>query len=306
MKFDGIATFVAIAEAGSISAAAMRLGHAKSVVSERLAELERSLGTRLVQRTTRRLSLTEDGQTFLLRAQRILRETHEAAAELSERRGTLSGPLRLSAPVSFGVLHLAPALSIFLAEHRQIDLTLELDDRFVDAAAGGFDAVLRHGPIGDTRLVAKRLAASRRLLVAAPAYLEEHGTPASLDELERHCGILYSNREADWRFSTAAGWRVVRPRAALRVNNGMVMCDAATAGLGIALLPTFFVHQSLERRSLVALEIGAHAEGAELFIAYPRDRSASAKIRALTASLRRSFGDPPYWESSPTKAAPEN
>ena len=110
MKLDGIAAFVAVVEAGSISGAAMRLGLAKSVVSERLSELERSLGARLVQRTTRKLSLTKDGHTFLVRAQRILRETAEAAAELSERRGTLSGPLRLSAPVSFGILHLTPAL----------------------------------------------------------------------------------------------------------------------------------------------------------------------------------------------------
>lgn len=297
MRLDGVAAFVAIAEAGSISAAAMRLGHAKSVVSERLTELERSLGARLVQRTTRKLSLTEDGQTFLIRARRILRETTEAAAELSERRGTLSGPLRLSAPVSFGILHLTPALCTFLDRHREIDLTLELDDRFVDAAADGFDAVLRHGPLRDTRLVAKRLTVSRRLLVASPDYLDRHGTPSTLDDLERHLGILYSNREADWRFSTANGWQVVRPQAALRVNNGMVMCEAAATGLGIALLPTFFVHQYIDRRTLVALDVGAPAEGAELFIAYPRDHRASAKLAALTASLRQSFGDPPYWDA---------
>jgi DNA-binding transcriptional LysR family regulator len=145
MKLDGIAAFVATAEAGSISAAARRLGNAKSVVSERLAELERSLGTRLIQRTTRKLSLTEDGHTFLARAQRILFEASEAAAEMAERRGTLVGPLRISAPVGFGVLHLGPAIYRFLAAHPGIDLALELDDGFVDAAADGFDAVLRHG-----------------------------------------------------------------------------------------------------------------------------------------------------------------
>ncbi len=160
MKLDGIAAFVATAEAGSISAAARRLGNAKSVVSERLAELERLLDTRLIQRTTRKLSLTEDGQTFLPRAQRMLFEATEGAAEMAARRGTLVGPLRLSAPVGFGVLHLGPALYRFLADHPAIDLTLELDDRFVDAAADGFDAVIRHGTIADTRLVAKRLATS--------------------------------------------------------------------------------------------------------------------------------------------------
>ncbi len=162
MKLEGITAFVTIAERGSISEAARRLGLAKSVVSERLADLERSLGARLVQRTTRKLSLTEDGHSFLLRARRILHEAAEARSEVSERRGTLVGPMRIAAPVGFGILHLGPAICAFLARHPGIDLTLELDDRFVDAAADGFDAVLRHGPIADNRLIARRLATSRR------------------------------------------------------------------------------------------------------------------------------------------------
>ena len=296
MKFDGIAAFVATAEAGSISAASRRLGLAKSVVSESLAELERSLGNRLIQRTTRKLSLTEGGQMFLPRAQRILREAEEASAELAARSGTLAGPLRLSAPVSFGILHLGPALNTFIAQHREIDVSLELDDRFVDAMAEGFDAVLRHGAVGDTRQIARRLAVSRRLLVASPAYLAEHGNPRSLAELAQHRGVLYANREGDWRFSAGHGWSVVRPKAALRVNNGLVMRDAAAAGLGIALLPTFLLHGSIKSGALVALDVGAESEGAELFITYARDHGASAKIRALADDLRRSFGDPPYWD----------
>ena len=175
LKLDGIATFVAVAEAGSISEAARRLRLSKSVVSERLAELERSLGTALLHRTTRRLSLTEDGAAFLERAARIAREVEEAAADMAERRGTLAGPLRLAAPVTFGRMHLGPALFPFLAKHPRIELTLELDDRRVDAAADGYDAVVRHGPVADTRLMAWRLATSRRVLVASPTYLERHG-----------------------------------------------------------------------------------------------------------------------------------
>jgi DNA-binding transcriptional LysR family regulator len=296
MKLDGIVAFVATAETGSISAASRRLGMAKSVVSERLAELERTLGTKLIQRTTRKLSLTENGHTFLPRAQRILREADEATAELAARSGKLAGPLRLSAPVSFGILHLAPALSKFIREHPEIEVALELDDSFVDAAAGGFDAVLRHGAIGDSRLIARRLATSQRLLVASPDYLGREGHPISMDELQHHSGILYSMREGDWRFATDHGWQVVRPKAALRVNNGLVMREAAMAGLGITLLPTFFIHEALRTGALVAINIGAQAEGAELFITYPRDHGASAKIRALADSLQRSFGIPPYWD----------
>src|SRR3954447_1790252 len=206
MKLDGIATFVAVAEAGSISEAARRLRLSKSVVSERLAELERSVGASLLHRTTRKLSLTEDGAAFLERAARIVREVEEAAADLAERRGTLSGPLRISAPVTFGRMHLGPALYPFLIRHPRVELTLDLDDRRVDAAADGFDAVVRHGPITDSRLVAWRLAPSRRLLVASPAYLERHGAPRSLAELEGHRGLFYTNRGvADWRFPRADG-----------------------------------------------------------------------------------------------------
>lgn len=297
MKLDGIAAFVATVEETSISAAARRLGLAKSVVSERLAELERVLGATLLQRSTRKLTLTGAGEAFLLRAQRIMREIEEAAAEVDARSGKLAGPLRISAPVGFGILHLGPAIARFLKEHPAIEMSLELDDRFVDVATGGFDAVLRHGAIGDGRLIARRLASSRRLLVAAPDYLASRGTPTSLKDLEIHSGVLYANRSADWRFAVGPGWSVVRPRAALRVNNGIVMRDAALAGLGLALLPSFFVTEEVRQGLLTVVDIGWPAEGAELFLTYPRDHGAAAKIRALGESLRTTFGDPPYWEA---------
>ncbi|ODU68748.1 MAG: LysR family transcriptional regulator [Novosphingobium sp. SCN 66-18] len=296
MKLDGLAAFVATVDETSISAASRRLGLAKSVVSERLAELERALGVTLLQRSTRRLTLTSAGESLLPRARRILRELEEAAAEVDASSGKLAGPLRISAPVGFGVLHLGPAIARFLRDHPDIEMALELDDGFVDAATGGFDAVLRHGAIGDGRLIARRLATSRRLLVASHAYLAAHGTPASLTDLERHRGVLYANRSGDWRFAAGSAWSVVRPRTALRVNNGLVMRDAALAGLGLALLPTFFVHAEIRCGALVEVDIGWPAEGAELFLTYPRDHGAAPKIRALGDSLRRSFGDPPYWE----------
>ncbi|WP_292961802.1 LysR family transcriptional regulator, partial [Novosphingobium sp. UBA1939] len=292
MKLDGLAAFVATVDETSISAASRRLGLAKSVVSERLAELERALGVTLLQRSTRRLTLTSAGESLLPRARRILRELEEAAAEVDASSGKLAGPLRISAPVGFGVLHLGPAIARFLHDHPDIEMALELDDGFVDAATGGFDAVLRHGAIGDGRLIARRLATSRRLLVASPAYLAAHGTPASLTDLERHRGVLYANRASDWRFAAGSAWSVVRPKAALRVNNGLVMRDAALAGLGLALLPTFFVHAEIRSGALVEVDIGWPAEGAELFLTYPRDHGAAPKIRALGDSLRRSFGDP--------------
>lgn len=297
MKLDGITAFVTVAEAGSISEAARRLRLSKSVVSERLAELERAVGTSLLHRTTRKLSLTGDGALFLERAANIVREIEAATADLAERRGTLSGPLRISAPVTFGRLHLGPATYPFLAKHPQIELTLELDDRRVDAAADGYDAVVRHGPITDSRLMAWSLAPSRRVLVASPHYIAQHGTPHSLEELGGHRGLFYSNRGvADWQFPSPAGAVSVRAQLALRVNNGDVLRDAAIAGLGIALLPTFIAGAAIKAGDLHVLDIGVQAAEEYIFIAHPEGRRPSAKLRAFADNLRQTFGSPPYWE----------
>jgi DNA-binding transcriptional LysR family regulator len=292
LKLESVAAFVSIVEAGSIAGAARRLGISKSVVSERLTELERVLGTRFIQRTTRKLSLTQDGNAFYGRARQILRDVDDAAAEVAKRRGTLIGPLRISAPVSFGHLHLGPALFDLLAKYPGVELTLELDDRFVDVLAEGYDAVVRHGPVDD-----KRLATSRRVLVASPDYLKHHGKPTSLQELQGHRGIIYTNRGAsDWRFRAGRKFVTVTPPMALRVNNGLLMRDAAIAGLGVALLATFFLEDPLKNQTLKVIDVGAEPEGATVFVAYPDDLRSSEKIRTLTTWLRKAFGDPPYWE----------
>jgi DNA-binding transcriptional LysR family regulator len=298
LKLESIEAFASIAETGSITSAARRLSISKSVVSERLSELERVLSAKLVRRTTRTLALTDDGNTFYERAKRILRDVDTAAAELAERHGTLIGPLRVSAPVSFGSLHLGPALFGFLAKNPGIELTLELDDRFVDVLGEGYDAIVRHGPVNDDRIIVKRLSASRRVLAASADYLKRSGKPASLPELEQHRGIIYTNRgAADWRFRVGRNFVIARPKVALRVNNGMLMRDAAVAGLGIALLPTFLLDTPLKSRTLKVLDIGAEAEGAMIYIAYSEHLRSSGKIRALTAWLQNFFGDPAYWDA---------
>ena len=297
MKIDGIEAFVATAETGSISEAARRLRLSKSVVSERLAELERGLGVKLLQRTTRKLSLTEDGEALRVRAERIMREIEEAVADLAERRGSLAGPLRLSAPVTFGRMHLGPALYRFLRKHTQISLTLDLDDRRVDAAADGYDAVLRHGSIDDTRLMVWRLAPSRRLLVAAPSYLDRRKSPTSVAELEEHDGLFYANRGvADWRFISKGQAVVARASARLCINNGDMLRDAAVAGLGIGLLPVFLVGDAIKAGALRAIEIDVRPEEEFIYIAHPHGRNPSAKLKALADHLREAFGTPPYWE----------
>ena len=174
---------------------------------------------------------------------------------------------------------------------------LDLDDRRVDAAADGYDAVVRHGPLGDSRLTAWRLAPSRRVLVASLDYLARHGVPSSLADLDGHRGISYTNRGvADWQFSGPAGTTVVRGSPALRVNNGDMMRDAALAGIGIALLPTFIAGAEIRRGSLRILDVGVEPAPESIYVAHPEGRRPSAKLRAFADCLRDAFGDPPYWD----------
>src|SRR5262249_42354056 len=291
--------FIAVADTGSISEAARRIGVSKSVVSERLSDLERALGTTLLHRSTRKLSITEDGTALYRRARRIVREGAEAAAQMGQRRGEPGGPLRIAGPVSFGALHLGPALYGFLARHPKIELTLDVDDRLVNILADGYDAAVRHGPVVDEHVIVKKLAASRRFLVAAPAYLYRFGRPRAPGDLKDHRGIVSPNRgAADWRFTVSRRPVTVRPATvALRVNNGLLMRDAAVAGLGLALLPTYFIQSELARKKLAIVDIGAEPEGAVLYPSYPSERRASAKLRALTEWLRGAFGNPPYWDA---------
>jgi len=199
-------------------------------------------------------------------------------------------------------MHVGPALYPFLARHPDIQLTLELDDRRVDATSDGFDAVIRHGPIADTYLVAWQLATSRRVLVASPAYLQRHGAPRSLAELEGHRGIFYMHRGGgDWRFTDEGQVRAVGGRPGMVLNNGDMMRDAAIAGLGITLLPLFIVSGALADGTLRVVDVGVDAEQEYIYIAHADGRNPSAKLRAVAAWLREAFGSPPYWDVEYTR-----
>lgn len=244
------------------------------------------------------MSLTEDGTAFLPRARCIIQDIAEAAAELTERRGTLSGPLRIAAPVTFGRMHLGPALYPFLNAHPDIQMTLDLDDRRIDIASSGHDAIIRHGLIDDTRLIVWKLAPSRRTLTASASYLAEHGVPKTLEDLHGHRGIFYTNRGiGDWRFETAKGPVSVEARHALGVNNGDMMRDAATAGLGLAMLPAFIAGPAIKAGELVTVPLDFKPADEFIYMAHAQGRDPSVKLRALVDHLRQTFGNPPYWES---------
>src|SRR5580700_10714346 len=217
--------FVRAVEAASFSGAAQRRGLAKSVVSRRIRSLEATLGTSLFNRTTRRLSLTETGQAYYERARRILADVIEAEEVARRLQSELRGTLKVAAPMTFGMLHLAPAVVDFLVAHPQLEIDLALNDRRVDLVSEGHDLAIRIGQLADSSLIARRLAPCRRVVCASPDYLREHGEPHSPEELEsdRHDCLVYSNRSIpeEWRFRFGGELRAFRVHARrFRVNNG--------------------------------------------------------------------------------------
>lgn len=296
MKLDGIRAFLAIVDTGSLNAAARHLRLSKSSVSERLAELERSLGAPLLQRNSLQLTLTGDGEAFLESARRICAEAEEATRELARRRGEIAGPLRIAGPRGFGDLHLGPALYTFMERHPDISITAELDDQIGDAA-GGQDAIVRIAS-GDTpKLASQQLSISRRMLVAAPSYLARFGRPHSVEELSQHRAIHYMERHPDdWSFKSGSEMLVARIVPRLRVTSCLAMRDAAIAGLGIASLPTFHSHDAIRSGALEVLDVGVDPDVTPIVIAYQNGMRPSAKLAALIEHLKLAFGNPPYWD----------
>ena len=296
MKLDGLAAFVSVATTGSISEAARQLRLSKSAVSERLTELERALGASLVQRSSRQLALTEDGLAFLERAKRIVTEASQAEEELAQRRGAITGPLRIAAPRGFGDLHLGAALYSFMDRYPEVSVTADFDDR-IGEAPNGYDAIVRIGP-GDMRKTpTQTLTMSRRTLVAAPSYLARFGRPRTLDDLARHKAIHYMERSPDdWSFKSGSEVVVARVAPRLRVTSCLAMRDAAIAGLGVASLPTFHSHDAIRTGALEVLDIGLEPDVTPITLAH-HGAPPSAKLSALIEHLKCAFGDPPYWDA---------
>jgi DNA-binding transcriptional LysR family regulator len=300
--FDDMTVFVRAVEAESFSGAARRLGIAKSVVSRRIASLEDRLETSLFHRTTRRLSLTETGHAYYERVRNILADVVEAEEVARRLQSELQGTLKVAAPMSFGVLHLSPAVGDFLALHPRLEIDLDLNDRWVDLVSEGHDLAIRIGQLADSSLIARRLAPCRRVVCASPDYLREHGEPHFPEELEsdNHDCLVYSNRSIleEWRFRFGGEWRALRVRGRrLRVNNGDVMRDAAIAGVGLIAVPTFIVSDALRRGELIAVLRDFELDDAAIYAVWPPNRALSAKVRAFVDFLGERFGGSPYWDA---------
>jgi DNA-binding transcriptional LysR family regulator len=299
-RFEDMVAFVRVIEAGGITGAARRLGIAKSAVSRRLADLEDRLGVQLVVRSTRGLTATETGRAFYERCVRILADVEEAEQAVSSAEADLKGTLRIAAPLTFGVHHLSPALAAFMAAHPDIAVDLDLNDRPVNLVEEGFDLAVRIGRLTDSSLIARRLAAVRRVVVASPEYWRAHGRPARPSDLSGHGLMSYANvpDTETWGFVRQDGGSLSAgggpPR--LRVNNGDMLAAMAADGLGVAVLPTFIVNDAIMAGRLEPVLPDAAPPQLDAWVVYPATRHLSRRVRAFIDFIAARIGDPPYWD----------
>jgi len=304
-RLDDMLAFIKVVDTKSFTAAAERLNLSKSVVSRRIAELENRLGARLLNRTTRRLSLTEVGQAFYERCTRILSDLDEAERAVADLHAAPRGRLRVNAPLSFGLLHLAPAIADFMQRHPAIEIDIDLNDRYVDLIDEGYDMAVRIGRLRDSSLIARRLAPNRRVICASPAYLEQHGTPETPEDLTKHCCLLYTNvpTAEQWQFRVNGETRAVRVQGNLRANNGDILLAAAIAGHGVAVAPTFLCGEALASGALRCLLYDYYVSDSAVYAVYPQNRHLSPKVRAFVDFLAARFGPEPYWDAALPAAA---
>lgn len=287
MQIEDLRIFAAVIKAGNFTAAAEQLLLSKQYVSRRMAALEAELSVRLLNRNTRKLSVTESGQLFAQHAQRILDDIEEARRAVSPGRQALQGSYRISIPMSFGISHLSPLIAEFLGQHPAIQFQIELVDRYVDLVGEGFDIALRIGNLADSSLVARRLGELRRVICCSPEYLRRMGTPETPDDLLHHHCLRYGREgQAGWELEHNGKRRLYDVRGPIVSNNGEVLRDAAVAGLGLVLLPEFIVGPALQYGALVQVMEAFHPGSLSLHAIYPQHRQRSEVTRVFLDFLQ--------------------
>lgn len=294
-RFLEMKTFAAVVDSGSFVGAADSLGHSKAAVSRYVNELEARLGVRLLHRTTRRLSLTPEGEVFLRRCRDLLADLDDAEAEITSQNDTARGLLRVNVPVTFGIRRLATLWGPFRDRYPEVRLDITLVDRVVDLVEEGYDLAIRIGKLSSSSLVATKLTDTRLVVCAAPRYLDAHGTPSHPEELADHAVIGYSYWSAgdEWNMEGPDGRVTVRTRACIQTNNGDTCLAAALAGQGIILQPDFVVGDDVEAGRLVELLPEYSAGDLGVYAVYPSRRHIAPKVRALIAFLSEHLGQTP-------------
>jgi DNA-binding transcriptional LysR family regulator len=298
-RFETLRVFVAVARSVSFARAAERLGLSRAMVSKHIQALETRLGTRLINRTTRQVNLTEAGRSFQLRAERLLADLEEAEGQAARESEQPRGTLRISAPVTFGVAHVAPALAAFLRAHQGLRADLSLNDRVVDVVEEGFDLAIRIGRLPDSMLIARRLAVARMVVIAAPSYLAARGRPSHPDDLVDHDCLTYAYAASrdEWRFVGPQGHRAVSVQGSLRANSGEALREAACAGLGITLLPTFICGEDIRAGRVACVLDGWMPEELYVHAVHPSGRHVAAKVRRFVDFLLARFAPEPPWDA---------
>jgi DNA-binding transcriptional LysR family regulator len=304
-RLQAIIAFARVVESGSFARAAERLDVSVSSVSRQVSDLEAHLDARLLNRTTRRLSLTESGRAFYERSLQLLADLEEAEESASAGTARPRGTLRLTCGITFGVRHLAPAIAEFVARHPQMRFDIELSDRAVDLVDEGFDAALRIGKIGSQQLVGRKIGVTHLVCCASPAYLERHGVPQKPEDLVGHACLSYdhSPQKSVWPFRDAAGSdRSVRIDGPVHANNGRFLVELALAGVAITIEPDFIVGPEVRAGRLVPLLQAFESAPANIYVAYPSRRHLSAKVRAFADFLGTRFAQPEWLlASAPTR-----
>lgn len=293
-----MSVFTKVVASGSLSAAARDLGVSTAVVSRRLAALEARLGVRLVNRTTRRLALTDEGASYHEACARILAEIEDADAAAAARRVEAQGVLKVALPASFGHKHVAPLVPQFAARHPKVQLALSLSDRTVNVIEEGYDVAIRIGALEDSSLAARKLAPNRRVVCASPQYLRRHGSPRTPEDLVGHNCLTTTDFQMSWDFKGPDGRRgAVRVSGRYACDNWEVLREWALAGLGVALKSTWDVRRHLEDGSLIVLLPGYDfGSDVAIYAVYPHRRYLPAKTRVFIDFLAESFGPEPYWD----------
>lgn len=293
-----VLAFVRVVETGAFARAGERMGISKSILSRRVARLEQQLGAKLLTRTAQGAQPTDIGNAYFARASNILAELDAAQEVVAEAVTQVAGPIRLTAPLTFGTQYLGPALADFAQAHPKVELDVSLDDRTVDIIGGGYDLAVRIGKLADSALVARRIAPVRAAVLASPDYLERRGRPLTPRDLAGHDLLLYANlgRGAQWRFKVNGKWEQAGGRARFRADNGELLREAACAGLGVAMLPTFIASPAIASGKLELLLVDYPLEDAGLHLVMPPGRATTARVRALVDFLSARFGPEPAWD----------
>ena len=297
-RFQSLAVFAAVVEQGSFARAAERLDLSASAVSRHVSDLEAHLGVRLLNRTTRRLSLTEAGSAFHERAVQLLFDLEEAESAVAAGAVVPRGTLRLTCAIAFGERYIAPAIADFAERHGELRFDVELSDRMVDLVDEGLDLAIRIGASPSQALIARRIADTALVCCAAPAYLAQHGRPRVPEDLARHRCLTYAYlaRRDVWRFTDASGTqRSVRVAGPVHANNGSFLAAAAKAGMAIALEPDFIVGDDIRAGRLVRVLPGFTPPTSPIYAVYPSRRHLSAKVRAFVDFLVERFAQQVPW-----------